>query len=707
MHMKNQYYFIILMLLLMPGWVQAQKENNVWAFGHGAGLDFNGGAPALIGTGMQTDAGCASVSDHNGMLLFYTNGDTVWDRTHAPMLNGTGLITASNFQNVVVVPFVNDTNRYYIFHLTCTDTAGSLYYSVVDRTLNGGLGGIVTGQKNQLLWDGNARGGLGSGMTTVAGDHCNIWLINHIAGLPTNNNNRFVVHEIDVNGIGANPVISQSGAYTGSSAYLAGVLKIAPDRRKLASTTFTIGSWNGVTQDYSALECYDFDPATGVVSNAVTLDSTGGFFLNVLGAGFSPDGSKLYSTTPFLPLMISNSGGVWQFDLSLPTIAPIRASKTAVGFGSFGSDVATGPDGKVYVSLGWSFMPVNTIDRIDAPDAAGTACGYNAGPLSLPANTTITASFPNPVVYPIQDTQSFRHDTLICPGAQVQLQAPGGFFRYYWQGERSYDTMMSVTAPGTYWVTYENHCRRITDTFHVGLIVLDAGLTDTALCPDAFPFTLDAAAANIVGTQYTWQDGSTGPVFSAPGPGSYAVRMQFEGCYAADTVEIEEKPVPVFSLGADTAICADQPLLLRSPFAADAYLWQDGSTEAGLSASSEGTYWLAATVDGCTGSDSIRVAVNNCDCKAFVPNAFSPNGDGRNDVYLPLVVCGTYVVKYELSIYNRWGQRIFYSHDAGKGWDGTYNGQMADAGVYFFTLQYGADQHRDRFLKKGELTLLR
>lgn len=706
--MNQKLYLLTLLLLVTCRSAFAQKENNIWAFGHQAGLDFNGGSPVPLNTSMNTDAGCASVASHSGALLFYTNGDTVWNRNHVPMLNGTGLITFSSFQNVVIAPFINDTTKFYIFHLTNSDTSGSLYYSVVDMTLNGGLGGVVASQKNQLLWDehGIEKGRLGGMITTVAGDNCNLWLITHMGGNPDGNNNKFVVYEITQAGINTSPVISQTGAYSGPSAYVTGMVKVAPDRHKLATTTFSLYSYNYVTIDYSALEIHNFDPATGVVSNSLTIDSTDFAFYNILATGFSPDGSKLYSTVPFMPLMVPGLGGIYQFDLSLPTISAIRLSKTSVGMGAFGGDIQAGPDGKVYVSLGWGFMPTFTIDRIDAPDAAGAACNYVANAVSLLPGTSMAACLPNPVAYPIQDTVINIHDTLFCTGSRIRFTAPDGYLRYYWQGEPVANTGFEVTSTGTYWLTYENHCQRVTDTFHVRLLELGSGLSDTALCPEQFPLVLDASAANPAGTQYTWQDGTSGPVYTAQGAGACSIRMTYQGCTHTEQFRITEKPTPVVDLGADTIICKDRPLALNAP-AADVFLWQDESTERGMLVSSSGLYWVQVVTDGCHGGDSITVTVNDCDCKAYVPNAFSPNGDGLNDLFAPSVICGSYSVNYRLSIYNRWGQRVFYSNSPAKGWDGYYNGLPADAGVYFFTLEYGADQHKERTSRKGEVTLLR
>ncbi len=127
-------YFFLSCCAVLFVWVNtsAQQENNVWAFGYGAGLNFSSGSPVAINTGMNSREGSASVSDATGQLLFYTEGYTIWDRNGNPMPNGTGLTpfattflpspTASTVQGSVIVPFPGNDSLYYIFSMTAIET---------------------------------------------------------------------------------------------------------------------------------------------------------------------------------------------------------------------------------------------------------------------------------------------------------------------------------------------------------------------------------------------------------------------------------------------------------------------------------------------------------------------------------------------------------------------------------------------------------
>lgn len=706
--MKKNLLFFLLLNFMIAGSVYAQKENNIWAFGDKAGIDFNSGTATAFANNMATESGCASVANRFGSLLFYTSGLQVWDRNNNLMPNGTGLIADTYaMQKAVIVPFINDTNRFYVFHLQSyvdffSPSLGSLYYSVVDMTLNGGLGDIVPGQKNISVWNSNiaAKGLLGGGMVAVPGENCNVWLVTHITGDATGNSNVFKVFEITEAGVNTAPVSSQTGNITGPVAYLTTVIKASPDYHKLATTTFTQGYG---PLDPTAAELHDFDPATGIVSNSVVIDSTSDLFFNILSVEFSPDGSKLYTSAPFAPLMVSGGGGVFQFDLSLPTLAAIQASKTIVSNAILVGDLARAPDNKIYVSYFTTGSP--SVDRIDNPNIAGTASTYTLNALGLSTGTVAKVMLPTPVVYPLQDTTFRSRDTIMCKGASLTLNAPGGFLHYFWQDVETGDTTSTVNSSGTYWVTYENHCMRHTDTIQVTYYDFDSGLRDTGICGDTFDYLIQVSGNNPAGTAYQWQDGSQGPALLVNAPGTYWVKMNLDGCEETDTVRVQSKAIPKFSFGPDPGLCSGDELELECPLLADSYLWQDGSTARSLSVNSEGPFIVQATRDGCTGSDTVGVVMKDCNCKLLVPNAFSPNADGLNDDFKITLNCGSFPVKFRVSIYNRWGQRVFYSNKPDYSWDGKVNGGAADVGTYSFIIEY-EDRKGNPFVKRGDLVLI-
>jgi len=145
---KNFYLFIILFSLNFF----AQKEANIWYFGDKAGIDFNSGSPvALLDGALNTLEGCASISDSNGNLQFYTDGSTIWTKDHSVMSNGTGLNgNFSSTQSAIIIPKPDASDIYYVFTVDFQGEPNGLQYSEIDMTLNSGLG-AVTSTKNVLL----------------------------------------------------------------------------------------------------------------------------------------------------------------------------------------------------------------------------------------------------------------------------------------------------------------------------------------------------------------------------------------------------------------------------------------------------------------------------------------------------------------------------------------------------------------------------
>jgi hypothetical protein len=103
----------------------AQGEGNIWYFGDNSGLSFNTVPPTALDNGaLNTNEGCASISDSDGEILFYTDGVTVYNKTHNIMLNGAGLLgDVSATQSAIICPYPENPNLYYIF--TVTDLASS------------------------------------------------------------------------------------------------------------------------------------------------------------------------------------------------------------------------------------------------------------------------------------------------------------------------------------------------------------------------------------------------------------------------------------------------------------------------------------------------------------------------------------------------------------------------------------------------------
>ena len=148
-------------------------------------------------------------------------------------------------------------------------------------------------------------------------------------------------------------------------------------------------------------------------------------------------------------------------------------------------------------------------------------------------------------------------------------------------------------------------------------------------------------------------------------------------CDSLVTINLTVLQPPNPSLGADTAICTGQSITLN-PGNFTSYLWQDGSIQSTYTVTSAGTYWVNVTNACGFGTDTINVNANTCD--VYIPSAFTPNKDGKNDVFKAFN--GEGLNSFLLLIYNRWGQKVFETNNPSQSWDGNFNGQPQAIGVY-------------------------
>ncbi|BAX78528.1 T9SS type B sorting domain-containing protein [Labilibaculum antarcticum] len=185
---------------------------------------------------------------------------------------------------------------------------------------------------------------------------------------------------------------------------------------------------------------------------------------------------------------------------------------------------------------------------------------------------------------------------------------------------------------------------------------------------------------------------------------SYFAKVE-NGCVNSSMVDFIVHDKPIFDLGMDTTIFYTESKILAPSinirFLPGNYLWQDGTTSSTYTVTAEGKYLLKYTdMNGCVGVDSITVYMDRY--RIFVPNAFTPDGNGVNDTFRPSITGDIAGEDIEMYIYNRWGELIYEFTDLGQGWDGTYKGQKANTGVYVWILIVNGKARKD-----GNVSLIR
>lgn len=447
----------VLLALPLPG--AAQKENQIFFFGNGAGLDLGTQPPGFLKSSLVSSEAAATLCDAQGRVLFYTDGTTVWDKTHRPMRNGerilgggtwpNGRIGNSATQGALIVPSLQNSEQYYLFTVNSYEkTKGSypgyLRYSVIDMSLNDGRGALVSKLKNTVL-----DSFVSEKLVAVQGDGCYLWVICRKKHRP-----EYVAYKVDASGIHPEPVVSSS--LHPSDEYW-GEMKVSPDGNLLAAV------YTALEPPRAWLELNYFDKASGRVTGSVILDSSYNSLraIESYGLEFSPGSNMLYA----------HLGDLYQYDLSLlPDYARIRDSRFWLGRHAI-SGMRRGPDGRIYIIAHFR----GELSVIYEPDRPGKNCLLNWRAIRLPSWSAFPFRFrfygyglgnPVPAIKPT-DTLFSGAPVLVRAGTpEVTVGGPDGYRRYLWSnGEQGPTT--TCRQDTLLWVQAIDQCRIRIDSFRV------------------------------------------------------------------------------------------------------------------------------------------------------------------------------------------------------------------------------------------------
>jgi len=333
------------------------RLNYNWLFAAHAGINFNpiktGATPTIMTGNTNSQEGCATISDSEGELLFYTNGETIFTKYNEVMMNGTGLSSSgTSTQSSIIVPRP-DTNKYYVFTTDFNGSPNGFEYSIVNMDLQGGEGEVET--KNiKLINDPVSE-------KVTACNHLTedaYWIITHTSG-----DSSYYAYKLNSTII-SGPIISNVGSIHNTAR---GYMKTSPNGEKIISLLY----------DEDIIDVGDFDAATGGVSNILTLTGLT-YDVGPYGLEFSSDSSKFY---------VSEGAGekIYQFDLSYTTASDIVENVIelpTISGASLGA-LQMGADEKIYVAdLNNPFLHV-----IHRPNGLGVQCNLHVNDFSLTSST--------------------------------------------------------------------------------------------------------------------------------------------------------------------------------------------------------------------------------------------------------------------------------------------------------------------------------
>ena len=406
----------------------AQNESSYWYFGSNAGLNFkNGNRKALLNGKLFNNEVSACISDSTGDLLFYTDGENVYNKNHLSMSNGSGLFSdQSSTQGALIIRLPGSRRYFYIFTISSTGdgvsiTEKGLCYSIVDIELDNGLGGIVQGKKNIRI-----REKCNEKLTAVKhSDGVSYWiLINDFI------EDNIHAYHFTENGINLTPVRSNVGHIHNYTRNTLGAMKASRNGQKIALATWT----------YNSFIVLDFNNTNGIASNRIDISGSQQDMNWTYGVEFSPSGRFLYGSTMKSPYKI------YQFDLERPSASDIFINRKLLvsrterisGCDVFyfgGLQIAN--DGKIYSSS----LCDTLMSSINHPDKLAPYCEFSFRVVNLSGRRSFLGlpNFPYDLVMPILKPLILDNQIRICSGDRILL--PNG--EYTNQAGTYYDTIRS------------------------------------------------------------------------------------------------------------------------------------------------------------------------------------------------------------------------------------------------------------------------
>jgi len=647
----------------------AQKEYSQWFFGQGVGLNFNTTPPTpyqLRGTNFYSAGreGSTSMCDSSGNLLFYTNGDSVYNRQHAILKNSKSLENRQSYsalQSCMALPIYGKSNKYFLFKGVSSEGRGNgnknMSYSVIDMNEDGGLGGMIAKDSFLPLTPNECFG------VTQHANGIDYWIA--CVGKPEGLNNNAIFTCVRTTGetVSSTLVSQDLGDYVGSTFF---PFKFSPDAEKVLTHRF----WDrniipGQSTQVNVL--YKFDNKTGEVSDRITIIGLG------LYSEFSANGQFLY--------LQKFNGGLYQivqYDLSIWNSTAIQNSATVVHTLTTNielSGMQLGPDHKIYI-----FSKLQSyLDVINSPNKKGINCNLVAQGISWPSlGSTIEYGVPYYPSFWFANNLflNIGEDTIICEGDSLLLTFyADNFASWNWSnGQNEKDTLI-VKNTGTYWLEGISNTGEIIrdsisvivgpkqklylgpDTAFCGYFqfLIDAGVrykgylwddgrttssivvdtagqfsvlvTDSNFCDDTdtveveqlkrpnieiIPDTVNCEYIELSviqdsGIDYSWNDGTKGPLIRIIDTGTYVIQAMNKFCEINDTVNINFLPKPEINLGPDTVLCLGDTLLLDASYPNSSYLWSNNSLSPNQIIFNSGQIWVEVTANKCSSRDTLLV----------------------------------------------------------------------------------------------------
>lgn len=328
----------------------------------------------------------------------------------------------------------------------------------------------------------------------------------------------------------------------------------------------------------------------------------------------------------------------------------------------------------------WSSATGTIEGDVSSPFISTSVSGNYGVTLTSPLNCVYSDAVqvsvtPLPVLN-LVDSASF------CPDGAVTLQAGNNWDQVQWSTGENTPTVI-VSAEGTYTVTVtENNCSS-SGTIVVTRIVLpylELG-PDVEICQGDVA-TLDA------GYPGSWSNGQNAEFINVSAEGTYEVEIEVEGCTTMDSVHVIVHPLPIANLPPTLTGCVDESVFIYAEHPYNtSYEWSTGEVTSSIEVFTPDVYYVTVSNECGSAVDWVDVNFQDCSYSVYIPNSFTPDNDGINDVWK---ISTFNVFKFELTIFNRWGTVLYYTEDPQAVWTGDVNdGEFyTPDGVYQYLLKF-------------------
>lgn len=450
--MRKIASIVFILYCLLYKNVFGQPEDNIWVFGTNVAVGFStGDLEFLSGYLIDNMEGSISISDSDGNILFYSDGSVVRNRWHDIMPNGSELGAEYGYSSTqcgTVCRVPGSETQYYLFTVDGAESdIPYLRYSIVDMSLDGGNGDVVSELKNIPI-----DPMLCEKIAITVDSNCNYWLLTY--NYLSQEYRAYHITEYGISPAVVTPSPNGLGAV--------GEMKFSFDGNKIANAFFP--------NPY--IELGNFDKSTGTIINIMKIDLPTTLGAHTYGLDFSKSGNKLYCQT---------SVGLYQFDVSdMSSETVIEASANMVASYMQIGPVRLANNGKIYIP-----NPLeNAINVVHEPEESGVACNAEIAAYPVPAGASVHYGIGTPSkIFQQYITIGNTYDSFTCYQDSVVLECPMLAPYIIWD-DGSTSPQRVVYESGTYWVSYGAICSRTVDTFHVLMVDSSIGLytNDTTIC---------------------------------------------------------------------------------------------------------------------------------------------------------------------------------------------------------------------------------